>query len=195
MTCAAKRIVQAGLLAATAIVVGAAPSYGAGGYGPVGSPNPAGVPAAFESKVAVARTLGPSGGTLAGRVAHGVTVTVVVPPHTARAPVQVSITAPSSSQLSGWLARVGYAHYDLASGFGVLFAGKRGGVADHLSKPVTVTASGPLLGARGETVLDLTSATSARRVSGRIGSRSITFSLSSGAALLVANPATHGPAL
>ena len=197
MRAAVWKVSFAAVLSLGVLSVASAPSYAAGGYGPLPPPGlPPGAPGAFGKPVLVAETVGRSGGKVSTTLTNSANtkITVTVRAGTFGAPVQVAITGPPLSELSGLLPALGYRAYVVVAGFGVWFSHQNGQpVTGRFSKAVTIMVTGPKLGVPGEKVLELTSPTKSAVLPATLRKSTVSFSIRNDPALVVANPASPKP--
>ena len=180
---AAVAFVAVVILAATGAGQAATP-YG-GSFTPPTTASPAG----FQSAVQTATTIRVSGGRLTAPVVRGAVVTVRVPAHAFKTPVQVAITQPSLSGLRSLLPRLGYTRYSVATGFGIVISRPNGAIMKGtFAKPVTVEVRGSRMGEKGEKVLSVASLTSTTALRPKRSSRKVAFSIRRSSNLIVANP-------
>ena len=93
----AQKLAAVALGAATlAITAGQLPAQAAAAYGPLPPVQP--IPGGFTAVVA-STTIGPAGGTIGPVTVNGCTAVLTVPAGTFATPVQITITAPSASQV------------------------------------------------------------------------------------------------
>ena len=177
------------VFASAALLVCAATSGAAGGYGPsTPASNPV-VSTGFETNVQTVKMIGASGGRLSAAALGGAHVTVGVSPHTFTGSVQVAITKPSRSGLTSLLHRLGFPSYSVTTGFTVLVSHRNGKlVTSGFGHPLTITIRGSKIGSKGQKVLALTSKTSPCVVSEAPRSGQVVVLIRKSCALMVASP-------
>jgi hypothetical protein len=187
------RMCVAAAVAATSVLMAASTAWAAtGGYGP-GAPGNSPPPGGF-SVVVAARTIGPKGTHLVLEAAGAVAV-VDVAPKTFPSSVILKITIPDLGQVTSGASSLGFPNTKAVAGIGVYVLTPNGKPAPSpFAKPIAVTLYGPLLGAAGEHVVNLTGPTTATPIGANIGLFHVGFSVTGDVNVAVLNPVAkrHG---